>query len=93
MIGEVASLLEKWKRPQGLGIFFFFFVGLHFTGRFSFSGRYPVFFPKRPVRPGMTRYLERNETAMFLFRLKYWYGKFRPTGINFLYVINQLFKW
>ena len=53
MIGEVASLPEKWKRQQGFGyrFFFFFTVGLHFTGRFSFSGRYPVFFPKRPVRP------------------------------------------
>ena len=52
--------LVKWRRYQksgsdsrdlGIVFFFFFTVGLHFTGRFSFSGRYPVFFPKRPVRP------------------------------------------
>ena len=44
------------KIPLNLGIFlsfFLYFAGLHFTGRFSFSGRYPVFSPEWPVRPGI----------------------------------------
>ena len=45
---------RKVEATVGIWVSFFFFtVGLHFTGRFSFSGRYPVFFPKRPVRPGI----------------------------------------
>ena len=60
---------------KDLGIFFFSLV--YTPGRFSFSNRYPVFFPEQPVRPDMTQYLERNKIAVFLFRPKHWYGKFR----------------
>ena len=88
----------KWRRYQksgsdskDLGIFLFF-VGLHFTGR------YPVFFLEQPVRPCMTRYLERNETAVFLFRPKHWYSKFRPYrpvryGIDFLDLYQYMISW
>ena len=82
--------LVKWRRYQksgsdsrDLGIFFFFYCWFTlYRPIFIFRPISGIF----PETAGTSRYLERNETAIFLFRPKHWYGKFRPVqyGIDFL---------
>ena len=61
----------------------FFTVSFHFSGFYLpasilFPTNIRFFFPVWPVQPDKLRYVERYEIAVFLFRLRFRYKKFRP---------------
>ena len=72
------ATMKTWRRRRWcalFGIFFswlsfyFIFIFLFCTSRFTCFGQNPSFSRILPEDPGTSRYSERHETAVFLYRL------------------------